>query len=372
MKGCLKKLLGKVVMALVLVVALAVALPQQVTQAAEIDKNGIVVQYNQTYSMNDLAPKTNTWYKFTTVGNCADYKIHVKNIDIQFYTHGGGFKCYLYDEDGAEVNLWKFSNTGTEYDYWTSLKENTTYYLCFATAWYGGNATFSLSNESDGPETLETAQALKFGEMLYENSRISYDSDWYTFKTSKTATVQKIYVKNIDIDFYTHGGGFNSYLYDEDGSLLRSDYVGMGREFEYCVKLQPNKQYYIRFCNGQPVGKYKFSVSNVKEEGDTKKTASGIKLKKTIKKLVNAPGDIDWYKFKATKTKKYKLTVKNVNVSGSIVVELYSGKKKIASVSVLAQKTNKKTVKLKKNKKYYVKIYSANSGEMGKYNFKIK
>ena len=346
------------------------------TFAEEVNKSGPVLEFNKLYKENNITANTNKWYTVRTLENSACYNLHIKNID----SYNGVYeslRIFVYDSDGMCIREWA-QNNETEEDNWVKLEKNSVYYIRILTQLWreDGTATFSSSidPDDDAPDTINEAGVIPYGKEIYEYIRINDDNDFYKFKTNKGAYVYNIYVKDIDV----YNGVYDSLyltLYDDDGTEVYSKNIHMGNEISEKIILKPGKTYFCKFVGNlyhkRQTGKYKFRIDAIKETGNTKKTAETIKAKKTYKKAIDAPSDIDWFLFKPTKTKSYKIKIKNKDNAQNTVVKVYNGKKLVKSIDVSKGSSGTIKVKMKKKKKYYITISSMYDG-FGKYNVSVK
>lgn len=106
------------------------------------------------------------------------------------------------------------------------------------------------------------------------------------------------------------------------------------------------------------------SVANIEvEDNNTPATATPIKLKKTYSGTVNNNNDVDWFVFKAPKTGNYKIIATNTLAGGSslLYVNGYKNKNKAdikcnRMLHVGAGSYTSKKIRLKKGKKYYIRM----------------
>ncbi len=187
--------------------------------------------------------------------------------------------------------------------------------------------------------------------------------DWLSFNsgcnTATTVTAKHISGSSMEIQVFNADGT------KVDGSFYINGY---GKKSQ-TVLLDSNTTYYVKVCasvyNSAYYGKYKISVSGRQDEPGKRKDGQKIKCKKTLNGTLDANGDIDWYKIKLNKNRKWKFTFKNVSDS-TMTFSVYKGGKLIKKQDVYSCKKDKLKLNLKKGT-YYIKV----EGAVGDYSIKV-
>ena len=126
------------------------------------------------------------------------------------------------------------------------------------------------------------------------------------------------------------------------------DYAAIG--IPYCITLQQVK-----------------SDAWEQEENNTQQTANTIKMDKKYTGVILNSGDVDWYKFKLTKTSKVKIDfgrgdnltvgqVEGIRSGWDMYIYRASDSKEVVAIKRITDRTDNFTVDLKKGT-YYVKIW---------------
>ena len=107
-----------------------------------------------------------------------------------------------------------------------------------------------------------------------------------------------------------------------------------------------------------------YATNNLeKENNNTKKKATSLKYKKSHTGILMTD-DVDWYVFKAPKTKTYKIQTVQTGDDRFIISYVYKGRKTIAGPTWSNAGSgwiNNAKIKLKKGEKIYLKVYYSNA-----------
>lgn len=310
----------------------------------------------------------NDWYVIKTESYPAYYNIWVKNIDLHYGAADSPLHLFLYDADGSEKMrkvLWK----GGEINQWIKLEPNSTYYIkMYTRIWDPGSYCFSISPEADVVDEIgATAPVLTNGVENAGTFRAKDDVDCFQFTTPKQAVVCDVTLKNVDASNIT------AEILDTDGVSVYKLTIASGKTETGKIKLKSNRTYYLKMSTAA-AGNYNFTVTTKKESGDKKKQAETIKLKKNNARSIDSNDDVDWFKIKIKKTKKYKVTLKNINFAGGykkiVKAYVYKGSKRVKTIEATVGKSKSSKIKMKKGT-YYIKVVS-DGASMGDYKLRVK
>jgi hypothetical protein len=138
------------------------------------------------------------------------------------------------------------------------------------------------------------------------------------------------------------------------------------------IRLEKNTDYYIdaKWWNGDPE-EYSFNILGYVDVENQEKKASVVKMGKSVAGQLEVKDDVDYYKFKATKSGKVKLTASAEEaLLNPVTMDIYKKGSASKLVTTKVEKTaTKASFKVKKNKWYVVRITGAAKKT---YTFKIK
>lgn len=375
----MRKYLAKIYTMLMLVVVLAIGTTTAYgATASEARKNGeagtkITLSQKYTGEIADGEGEVSNWYKIVTTNYNAKYCFTLKNIDIYTNSPGSYYGLYftIYDADGAEV-VTNHVTTAKEEVFWYSLDKNSVYYLELKSQ-YTGSYTFTVAPEQDDADDFDEATVISLGKEYFATIRTENGEDCFQIKTPNYAAVYSLYAKNIDIENFWENG-LKYIIYDEDKQEKFSNSISYAEEETETFKLEPNKTYYVKFISAEYAGEYKFNLSAKKEEADTKASADTIKVGTTYSKKLELKDDLDWFKFKVSKTGYYKFYLKDVDVSGYNYDDLHMYIKKSSDKNLYDLTTYKgtsKSVDLKLTKGTYYICIDSPYEYSGNYKFKV-
>lgn len=214
------------------------------------------------------------------------------------------------------------------------------------------NYEYQFTSPSKGSTQIEvtlTSLTNKYGEECW--------GDVYTKMVYDYRTMWDTYV-------YTERGMYRSHKFSlNPGVPVQLSIKGGSKGYHYKVR--------VRIVNEVPS---RFET----EYNGTSARADSLKLKKESNGIVTSvDNDVDWYVFKAPKTGYYKFGVVNTVPEDwcSVHVEGYKSKNKVDSNNCWYSYQGKgwqysKKIKLKKGKKYYIKI--SDGGASVSYKVKVK
>ena len=245
-------------------------------------------------------------------------------------------------------------------------------------------AVMALTIVATGKVDDKAATAINLNQEY--NVKISGHQE-YTFTTPNKGTIQieAVLVDN-DSDFW------NNYIetkltIDYTNYISSSIHKDYGREYFDEIIVRGDQTATLVF-DGRSDKSYNvvFKVTsrdlgNMETENNNNAgSADKIKLKKTYNGIVNgADRDVDWFVFKAPKTGKYKFSLVNTQTSGCLWVsaEGYKSKTKKDNKNSFTLRpgegwSKSSSIKLKKGKKYYIKLSNSGLWKTVPYQIKVK
>lgn len=371
------KKFGKTVREIVLAMAILFLFPPVTALAGSDFNTANDIVLNQSYSGTLEIEDDVDYYKFTTSKNDSFYKIELRNTEVT-----GRIELNLYSGDDATTAVYDFGASIETADFDTrKLEPNHTYYISIQGNYskYMGNYKFSVTEiKDDVPDSYGNSTSLPLNKKAACSLEAVGDSDYFKFTTTSKDSYYKIELANTEAS-----DTVTAILYYEDDvttnkSEIKAYKASLGAK---SIKLEPKHTYYIVVKGSNydnPQGAYKLSVTEIKDDAaDTFKNSKKIALNKKHNYKLNVDGDIDYFKFKASKSGTYTITLANKNKDNSIYATIYSDAditQDMASVSAYNSQKNSIKIKVKKNHTYYIavqKSYSFYSGT-GSYSLIIK
>lgn len=230
----------------------------------------------------------------------------------------------------------------------------------------------TATKKEDPSSSPALATKIKMGEDVSSRIYTKTDTDFYKFNTGKYNLIK--------ITATSGNGSSNIYtIYKAKGDTTSSivqgwKYNSLSSETQTSdyIRLEKNKDYYIKAerWNGGPE-EYSFSLKGYIDVEDTEKKAKTVKMGKAVAGQLEVKDDVDYYKFKATKSGKVKLTASAEEAFfKDVTMDIYKKGSASKLVTTKVEKTaTKASFKVKKNKWYVVRITGAAKKT---YTFKIK
>ena len=273
----------------------------------------VAIEFNTTsYGAVETAGES-YWYTFTTTANDSYYKLTVKNVSISGYN----YDAYVYDANGSTV--WKATSINKNKTSSTQLKlePNSTYLVkCSASEKKLGKYSVTVVETMDDlGDTVDTAKEVALEENVVHRIDGVGDVDWFRFTTLSDDAYYKITATNLSIDGYR----YCFYVYDEyDAEVTKFTDKNYGTSGTAYIKLNPNTTYYVK-CKASDgyTGNYQFIINHILDDvPDTKETAMELKLNKKYDRNIDAPGDVDYFKYTVTEAGNYTFYSKNLSIDG--------------------------------------------------------
>lgn len=226
--------------------------------------------------------------------------------------------------------------------------------------------SFSIEDMMDMSSSPNSAPEIKFGNKVAGSIYTKNDVDCFKFNSGNCNMfkIESYASSQFSPEFKVYEGTSNSDL----AIVADFKHNSNGEDISGLFKIKKNTTYYVyvSLWNWDP-GEYSFTLKGITDVSNTTGSAKAIKLNKTIKGTCEFKEDLDYYKFKATKSGTIKLTGNNASYFNIFV------KRKGSSTYTLKKweyGNYSFTFKVKKGKTYYVGI-----GDYiydGDYSFKLK
>ncbi|SCW42059.1 hypothetical protein SAMN02910400_00693 [Lachnospiraceae bacterium C10] len=224
----------------------------------------------------------------------------------------------------------------------------------------------------DPSASLKSGKKVKTGELVSSRIYTKDDRDCYKFNSGKYNLI-KIqatsgnWASNIYSVYKNTSGASSSVVGSWNYNSLSSE----TQTSDY-IRLEKNTDYYIdaKLWNGDPE-EYSFKILGYVDVENQEKKASVVKMGKSVAGQLEVKDDVDYYKFKATKSGKVKLTASAEEAFfKDVTMDIYKKGSASKLVTTEVKKTaTKASFKVKKNKWYVVRITGAAKKA---YTFKIK
>lgn len=244
----------------------------------------------------------------------------------------------------------------------------------------------AAEKQLQGGKTLKEAKEIKSGQDYVVNVKKNR-TYWYKFKAPKYSSYFKYYTKNIN-----KSGGIKIWLNTKWAEHLKSmgasgnGGLNEGKSCNYTsgVLLDKNRWYYISISGvkqNSGEGYAKFSIHFNKDDAPNDKShAKEIKIGKSYAKKFDGVDDDDWFKFKVTKSGKYKFYLKNQDIESAEwegCIYSKNGNRLSRIDDLYDNDADYEIIKLKKNQWYYIKVannydpYDYSWEYLGTYEFSI-
>lgn len=374
-----------------------------------------IMQYGKNYATEIKREKENLWFYISTNNYDAYYNFYVKDLSLSPQSIGGhaqGVHVHVYSVLNEEITSLKAVFGEGEENSSVKLEKNSKYFINIHS---GSNS--SCESKSTGYVRLRIdctkdfvsdekneSTAIAMDQTITNTLDGTGDDDWYSFKTNY-AGQYKIFLKSYGLNpssIEGHRYDVHLHLYSRLGEGLGNLY-SFGAEISEDIYLERNTTYYIvlhsgigswSYCDGNgtsiPTGSYSFSIfpkSSLSKycSHDYKKTVLSptyVNKGYTLYQCVNCGNS---YKSNYISEKrlskgrirscevlknkrKIKINFKAISeVSGYQI--MYSTNKKMNKnkkiVSVSKNKLSKQINKVKKKKRYYIKVrgYKVENGK---------
>lgn len=367
----------KILTSLILIIAIMFSFQPVTAFAGDSFSEADTIALNESYSGTLVTKDDVNYYKFTTSNNNSFYKVELRNTEV---TESINLK--LYSGDDATTDIYDFSaSVASAKSDTRKLEPNHTYYISVQRDYFECTGNYKLSVteiKDDVPDSYANSTSLTLNKKKAFNLEDVGDADYFKFTTTSNDSFYKIELANTEAT-----DTVSAILYYEDDvttNELKLAAYKAGIDSE-SIKLEPNHTYYIVIKASfydSPTGAYKLCVTEIKDDAsDTFKNCSKISLNKKRTYKLNVDGDIDYFKFKASKSGNYTITLANKSGNDGISAIIYSEADVTQSMgTITSYKATKNAikVKVKKNRTYYIGVAKSNSfySVTGEYSLTIK
>jgi hypothetical protein len=373
----MNKKFGKVVTSLILTMAIMFSFLPTTAFAGDSFSAADTIALNVSCSGTLETEDDINYYKFTTSKNDSFYKVELRNTEVT-----EAISLTLYSGDDATTDIYDLRASVADANSDTrKLESNHTYYISVQKNYFKCTGNYKLSVteiKDDVPDNYSSSTSISLNKKKAYNLEAVGDSDYFKFTTTSNDSYYKIELANTEA---TDTIGATIYYEDDVTTDLLEISAYKASIGSKSVKLEPNHTYYIVVqapLYDSPVGGYKLCVTEIKDDAsDTFKNGSKITLNKKSTYKLNVDGDVDYFKFKATKSGTYTITLANKSGNDGISAIIYSEADITQSIgTITSYKAAKNTIKIKvkKNHTYYIGVAksSSYSSVTGEYSLTIK
>ncbi len=320
------------------------------------------------------------YFKFTTSNNDSFYNIELRNTEA---TNTLGL--YLYSDGDLTTQIYSVNANKASIGQDTrKLEANHTYYIIVKNpySFYDTTGNYKLTVKEikdDVADDFNKSKLIPLNKKVSYNLEAGNDLDYFKFKTSTSDSFYNIELSNSGVT-----ESIRLYLYTEDDlttgiASIKSEIANANSIVQ---KLQPNHTYYLivqrSYDWDYPTGTYKINIKEIKDDApDSFKKSKSLSLDKKSTFKINVIGDIDYFKFKPSKSGTYNITFANQNCDGNIDAVIFYDDDVTQSIGVIQSKKatkNTTSYKLKANHIYYISVNQSYqySSVVGKYSLIIK
>lgn len=306
------------------------------------------------------------YFSFDTIAGDAYYSVSATNKNI-----AGDMDVELLDAEGTSVETLTAA-TGEEQKFVGKLDAGKKYYLHVTSVDGESTGEYSLAVAAimdDGGDVVELATPVEVNVKKDCKIEAAGDVDFFKFTTLADENYYNITLTNTSIT-----DDINLELLDKDGSSVESITAEKGASNQLFMKLSPNTQYYLCAAafNAEDTGEYSIKIDAVSDNaGDTLESATPLTLDTAISGKFEMEGDEDYLKFTTLNSNSYyEVSLTNQLVEEEVALDLLNENAGIeGSLAAVKGAGDSMTIKLEKNKNYYMSISTANA--MGDYGFKV-
>lgn len=218
----------------------------------------------------------------------------------------------------------------------------------------------------DGGAEQASAVAVSVGGS-YIDTIDATESEWFAFTADQDSAYYRVDLKNEETSAY-----LNMAIYDEQNVKLYEDDVYNGKTQYFSWKATPGMRYTIRtwFADKKAGGRMTLSVSKSPDiHGNDLTEASALELDSEIVSTLDGTSDVDVFAFTTLDGRNYyRLDFKNNDLGAYLNYELLDANGlKVQKDDVYTGKSAYISFKAEPGAQYYVKLYSAEKKQCGKY-----
>jgi len=371
------KKFGKILTSIILAMTVLFSLQPTTALAADIFSKGDTLTLNESHLGTLETEDDVNYYKFTTSNNDSFYKVELRNTEVT-----EAINLTLYSGDDATTDIYALSASVADANSDTrKLEPNHTYYVSVQKDYFRCTGNYKLSVteiKDDVPDSYSNSTSITLNKKKAYNLEAVGDADYFKFTTTSNNSYYKIELANTEATDTISATLFYEDDITTDELKIAAFKASIGTE---AVKLKPNHTYYLviqtdsSYCN--PTGDYKLCVTEIKDDAsDTFKNCSKVSLNRKSTYKLNVDGDIDYFKFKTSKSGTYTITLANKSGNDDMNATIYSDADVTQNIGIITSymaTKNSSKIKLKKNHTYYIAVEksSSYSSVMGAYSLTI-
>ncbi len=222
----------------------------------------------------------------------------------------------------------------------------------------------------DGGADQASAVAVAVGES-YIDTIDAGDSEWFTFTADQDGAYYRVNQKNEEINAW-----LNMAIYDEQNVRLFEDDVYTGKSQYYSWKVTPGMKYTIRMWSSdkKASGRVTLSVNKTLDEhGNRLESASALELNTEIISTLDGTGDADVFTFTTLEgSNYYRVDIKNNDLNAWLNYELLDANGlSVQKDNVYTNKSAYISWKAEPGAQYFIKLYSDDKKQCGKYTLSL-
>lgn len=374
----MKKKYGKALTSILLCMTILFTILPTNVFAADSFSTADALSLNELHSGTLETEDDVNYYKFTTSSNDSFYKVELRNTEVT-----EAINLTLYSGDDATTDIYDLRASVADANSDTrKLESNHTYYISVQKDYFRCTGNYKLcvtEIKDDVPDAYSNSTSITLNKKKAYSLEAIGDADYFKFTTTSNNSYYQIELANTEA---TDAIGATLYYEDDvttDELEISAYKASIGSK---SVKLEPNHTYYIIVQTDssydRPTGGYKLCVNEIKDDAsDTFKNCSKISLNRKNTYKLNVDGDVDYFKFKTSKSGTYTITLANKSGNDGIEAIVYSEADITQNIgSITSYKATKDSIKIKlrKNHTYYIGVAKSSSYSTvtGEYSLTIK
>ncbi len=308
------------------------------------------------------------WFTFTADQDGAYYRVNQKNEEINAWLNMAIYdeqNVRLFEDDvytgKSQYYSWKVT-PGMKYTIrmWSSDKKAS------------GRVTLSVDKTLDEHgNRLESASALELNTEIISTLDGTGDADVFTFTTLEGSNYYRVDIKNNDLNAW-----LNYELLDANGLSVQKDDVYTNKSAYISWKAEPGAQYFIKLYSDdkKQCGKYALKLS-CKADNEPNSMADGVALVEgqKVDGAFEGTGDVDYFTFTALEgSNYYRIDIKNNDLNAWLKYELLDANSlSVQKDDVYTNKSAYISWKAEPGAQYFIKLYSDDKKQYGKYTLSL-
>jgi len=351
------------VLVLCLLMLTSTALAADTIDGGADQASAVAVAVGGSY-IDAIEAESNEWFVFTADQDNAYYRINVKNEDADAW-----LRMAIYDAQNVKLfedDVYR----GDTLSYSWKAVPGAKYYIrtWFDSKKASGRMTLSVTKTPDEHgNDLTAASVLAMDIETVSTLDGTKDVDVFTFTAAEGSNYYRLDFKNNDLNAW-----LKYELLDANGLSVQKDSVYTGNSEYISWKAEPGAQYYVKLYsdNEKQCGKYSVKLSS-KVDNEPNTMADGIALieGQTLDASFDGTKDVDWLTFTVAEgSNYYRLDFKNNDLNAWMKYELLDANGlSVQKDSVYTGNSAYISWKAEPSAQYYVKLYSDNEKQCGKY-----